>query len=200
MLGLALNKAAVWEIQEERGRGRGAYQQGGYYQVPVQPSQYLVPQPLYPQPQAQKWELRGGHQGQGGRRGRGKNTSHVSSHTNSSTVQEVPPVLSQGSSLSVHQPSVWTLCRTLCPNVETANMVEQTGVHHQGMPHPRLVKCDCAWAVSSNLQINHSTLGISTGGLVSDQTEQQASAIRLSHSGRAGLGSGCPQYFLKKSW
>ena len=53
------------------------------------------------------------------------------------------------------------------------------------------------WSLS-DLLTNHSTLGVSTGGLVCDQTEQQASAICLSDSERAGLGSGCPQHFLGK--
>ena len=46
--------------KKPRGRGRGAYQQGGYYQVPVPASQYLIPQPFYTQPQCRGF--RGGHQ------------------------------------------------------------------------------------------------------------------------------------------
>ena len=37
--------------KKSRGKGKGVYQQGGYYQVHVPESQYLVPQTFYPQPQ-----------------------------------------------------------------------------------------------------------------------------------------------------
>ena len=58
--------------KKPRGRGRGAYQQGGFYLVP--PPQYVMPPQFYPQ-QPQRGGFRGGNRGRGSRRGRGKNNS-----------------------------------------------------------------------------------------------------------------------------
>ena len=58
--------------KKPRGRGRGAYQQGGFYIVP--PPQYVMPPQFYPQ-QPQRGGFRGGNRGRGCRRGRGKNNS-----------------------------------------------------------------------------------------------------------------------------
>ena len=59
--------------KKPRGRGRGAYQQGGYYQMP--PPQYVMPPQFYPQQQPHRGGFRGSNKGRGARRGRGKNIS-----------------------------------------------------------------------------------------------------------------------------
>ena len=66
-----------------KGRGRGAYQQGGFYLVP--PPQYIMPPQFYPQQQQQRDGFRGGNRGTGTHRCRGKNTS------GSQTEQQSPP-------------------------------------------------------------------------------------------------------------
>ena len=56
--------------KKPKGRGRGAYQQVGFYPVP--PPQNIMPPQFYPQ--QQRGGFCGGHRGRGARRGRGKNT------------------------------------------------------------------------------------------------------------------------------
>ena len=58
--------------KKPRGRGRGAYQQGGLYPVP--PPQYVMPPQFYHQ-QPQKGGFCSGNRGRGSRRGRGKSNS-----------------------------------------------------------------------------------------------------------------------------
>ena len=67
--------------RKPRGRGRGAYHQGGYYPTP--PPQYIMPPQFYPQ--QQRGSFRGGHRGRGNRRGRGKSSG------NNQNQQQQPP-------------------------------------------------------------------------------------------------------------
>ena len=74
--------------KKARGRGRGAYQQGGYYQVPVPASQYLIPQPFYPQPQC--GGIRGGHRGRGSRIGAKTPLINLNNNPNNDTLVSLP--------------------------------------------------------------------------------------------------------------
>ena len=94
--------------KKPRGRGRGAYQQGGYYPYyPVPPPQYIMPPQFYPQ--QQRGGFRGGHRGRGNRRGRGKSSGSNQNQQqppNNDTLQSPPP-LNPGQPLSTHSGHHW---------------------------------------------------------------------------------------------
>ena len=52
--------------------------------------------------------------------------------------------------------------------------------------------------VSSNIQIDHSTLGTSPNRSVCDQPKQETPNLRVSHSRSSGMGGGCTEHLLEK--
>ena len=150
--------------KKPRGKSRGAYQQGGY-QVPVPASQYLVPQPFYPQSQC--GGFCGDHWGSGGRRGRGKNpTNQPQKQQPSNDNLTSLPQRSLGHDFWVPK----------CDH----------GWPFQKEPDPthRMVP------VSPNIQTDCKTLGTSSGGPIRNKTECQISTICLPDPRRTGMGHG----------
>ena len=91
---------------KKKPRGRGAYQQGGFYPVP--PPQYVMPPQFYPQ-HPQRGGFRGGHRGRGSRRGRGKSNSGSQNQqqTKTNDIPQFSPPLNRGQPPSTHLELHW---------------------------------------------------------------------------------------------
>ena len=104
-----------------------------------------------------------------------------------------------------------SLSRAFCPHVETPYLVQQTPDNSQSETRPKVTQCHCGRPlqeepnsthrvvpVSSDIQIDHSTLGASSDRPVCHQPKHDTPNLRVSHSRSTGMGGGCTEHLLEE--